>query len=751
MYKLHKYLSDEKNIPQGLFEQLTPFFADSAEDHKTILNKMRDFLERLLKHLSLLAGIQIREVASIIDKLRSSGIIDHQIAPYFHFWWNVSCLGSHFQAETSPPISWEKHLESCRHAFALCILWYLRKYPPLNLTKNERQVWLDDSAPLVTVPFDDIELCREDFLRNHLDTTNVLVLYGNPWIGKTSIANYFTTFLCNENYIPLVIHENSLVTFRILPQHKDDESPKNLKLARNAQIIHEIISTRLLHGESFIVFLDDPFGHRKFLQQNPLMYVPLSKWLELSSQPQTLGSLKVVITTPIAFLKEGRDALKNNGNTNPIAKDNLSLLNEKNCILLNVADYNEPQVRRIVKSAANYHECTWSNQEEYCELIAETLKNNHLCFDALHVLCRISKTSSEDEFLGNVIEVAASANVLEEINRSYDYVKKRLCAAYVGEALIECYRDFTFQTHLSFDDICKAAKLVEVKDLDHPIESIADWLHDDSVSTFNLSHFPVFLHPEVRTAVATIAETTMKNTVCSIISNLCGLSNDYSGRVLSQWEAVHLICRFAGTLSEDDSKIVNEQFFFRSTNMGGDPRNVLWAIIGNWNFIRGTSLEKYASGFSKNIPKSFKWLTRYFIWEVVSNWSHVSNNIRFQILLITGKGDSIESIKPMINEHNTISFLAAGITHYCVIQECASAGCECSEKYLDFINSFIVQIAKSKKETFFSSRAGDGLFDTPGSRYSGSDVLEKLKYLGLKYGSFDENHPLIRQINTLMS
>lgn len=750
MSDLEKYLPEEI-IPHGLRDHLAPLFDEAVIDPKSTLNRHRDFLERLLSHLSILEGVQIREIPSRIEKLTSAGAIDHQIAPYFHFWWSVSCLGSHFQSDTSPVISWRKHLKLCCHAASTCILWYLWKYPPLSLTEQVRQDWLEDASTIFPVPFEKIEVCRKDDISERLNTANVLVFHGPAWVGKTSIGSYFVTDLCNQGYIPLVIHENSLVTFRILPGDADEKMAKNLRLATNAQLIHEIISPRLLHGDSFVILLDDPFGHRRYHRHNPLMFLRFFDWLELASDPHSLGSLKIIITTSTQFLIEGRRSLEENGKTNPLAKDNLSLLDDDHSMLLEFDSYNKAQLLRIVESTANFHECEWSTRNDWCDLIVETLRDEHPSFDALHVLCRDLKTASEDRFLDSVSEIAASADVKEDIGRAADGVKVRLCAAYVGEALIEFYRDFAFQTKLSFDDICKAGGLDSAVHSIEPTQSLSDWLLHDRVSTLNLSQFPVFTHPEVRAAVATLAETTMASTVHDIIIHLCGISETSIDMSLARWEAIHLICRLPGFITEKEAEYVNDQMFVKSLAHGGDPRNILWAIIGNWHHIRGSAIEKHASGFVKALPHSFKALIRPFIWEVTENWTHMGSEIRLQVLKLTGKGESLEELIPSFDDYHTLSFLAAGITNYAAIQESTRAGCDISEKYLDFMNVFVSQIAKATKRNSYTSRKGDGLFNAPGSHFNRKDVLEKLMDLGFRCGTLNDDHPLARQMKDLLS
>ncbi|MDP9315479.1 MAG: hypothetical protein M3R24_32235 [Chloroflexota bacterium] len=749
MNYLDKYIPDHYSL-QGLRSLLSPCFASNDIAPNIVLNGLRQFLEQLLYHLSAISGVDEKGVSTKIDKLENAGVIDRQVTPYFHMWWKVSCLGSHFQkSDVSKVISWEEHLDFCRQAAGVCISWYINKYPPLTLTLSERKKWLEDASTVVTVPFTQIQVCHKEDIEKHINSMPTLVLHGEPWAGKTSIASYWVTELCLKGYIPIVIHENSLVTFRILSSQNDVENPKNLKLATNAQVIHEIVSTRLLHGDSFVIFLDDPFGHRKYQQHNPLMFLRIEEWCKIASYPQTLGDIKVIITSPSTFLEQGYKTLAQNAVTNPISRANLALLKQEYQVQIDVDMYNKDQLLNIVTYSASHHNCSWSGKLEYAEIVADTLIDNRLSFDALHVLCRNYEALSDDQFLEGIYKISRSLDIEEEIRSLSNSSKVRLCAAYVGEALIELYREFMFQSKVSFEDLYLASEQETVLQLEE-INSLNDWLLEDRVATMNLSYFPVFSHPEVRFVVGKLAETEMRPIVRNIVANVCGLSEEYEGTTLARWEAIHLLCRMAPFIAPDQVQIIHDTHFFRSDINGGDPRNILWAILGSWHYIENSTLDRSARGFLKSLPYNFKSYIRAFIWEATENWTYLNQEIRYLLITFSGRGGSLHDIEANFDTHNTIAFLAAGVSHYGIIQDCARAGCPVSEKYIEFISSLIVQISKSSKKNMFTSRTGDGLFDAPGSQYGSEDVLKGLKNLGLRRGTLDNVHPLVKQINDLL-
>jgi len=735
---LDYYINDKH--AHGIRMHMEQLFDEGNTDYKSLLNAARQKLELVIHHLSIMANVDIKEVSAKIEKLSSLGVIDYDVKPYFHLWWNLTCLGSHFQASQEQFVAWDKHIEICRHAIGICTSWYLHKYPPLELTDSERNLWLSDASKMFAVLSNDIQVCCKDKLLKQLNEKDIIVLSGKPWVGKTSLGNWITTEFSSKGYIPLVVHENTLVTFRALSSGGE---PNNLRISSKSQFLHEIITRSILHGDSFVIFLDDPFGHRKFQMQNPLLHLRLKDWIDIARLPHSLGKVKIIITTPFEFLISARKSLGENANISPISRDNLSILDIENVFSIDKSLYNDEQLKRIVIHSAKWHGCTWALNDCFTDLVLDVLKNDNLGFDSLHVICRELKSSNEEDFLEKLINIKKSADI-ETVLTSLDLsVKHQLCAAYLSEALIEFYREYGFQTSLDFSDLCQT---YVSNDESFPIilsAETSEWLISDSVSTLSLSNFPVFAHPEIRYAIINLIEKTMKPNLRLMILNLCGLSDKYSGKTLMEWESVHLLCRMAQFLENGDIKRDRNTIFIKA---GGDPRNSLWAIIGNWSYIRGTIIENEALSFLKTIPHSFKKLIRPFIWESVANWTYIGESIRMLILKQTSLK---EEFKPVFDDQSTLTFLAAGIVYYSSIQECAKSGCEMSEIYLDFMNSFISILFSNFKKSNYTSRNGDGLFSDPGCRFTGAEVLMKLHDLGLRSGSMDSNHPLIMQLRSV--
>lgn len=737
----YKYIQIE-SIPHGLASQLNPIF-DTNLDHKASLNAARSFLERLLLHLSSIAGIKIREISSKIDKLTSDEIISKEISPYFHLWWNISCLGSHFQEAPSLTLTWEQHLETCKLCIEHCITWYLKNYPPISINQNARQNWISDASLILSAPHREIQVCQESNIHQRLECNHSLLLTGKSWVGKTSIASWFVTEYVGKGYIPLVFHENSLVTFRAISDSDEESSPKNLRHASNAQKLHELIVKGLFHGESFIIFLDDPFGHRHFNVYNPLIFLQIGEWLALANHPLSLGSVKVIITTPSIFLQKAKQSQIEYSKTNPVAKFNQNLLDNE--LHLSLDFYNKKQIFQIVRFAARTHNCTWADNDDRCDIVADSLTSAELGFDSLQLLCRDLKTATDDEFIERVIKLITSINIQDAIQSTSVSTKFELMSAFVGESLIEFYREFCFETKMHFSDILKASMSCDF-DLDEVAFNLTDWLLMDKVSTFKLLNFPVFSHPEVRHAVASLAESEYRQLINVFVTNLSGINAEFDGLKLARWEGVHLICRMAPFITDGQCQVIYEEFFCKRISGGGDPRNVLWAIIGNWNYIQESPLENFAFGFLKQISNNYKFLCRPLIWESVANWSLICEKIRMLVIAQTSRSDDNEIMKPIFHEHNTLAFMAAGVVHFGAIQEAARYGCAASEKFIEYLNIFIDQLLKKSGGVGFTSRMGDGLFDAPGSRFSGLEICKRLLELGLRCRSLDPSSPLAMQL-----
>lgn len=735
---------DLRLVPQGLRSKLQPLM-NQEPDPKITLARAREFLEELLYHLKTIAHLEIRKTDGIIEKLKSLDIIDHDIAPYFHLWWNVSCLGSHFQPDYSGTIPWGKHLSLCRQCIEICVQWYLDRYPPLEDEFKDPLRAKTQVNSLSSVEADDLQSMGSGHeIRNQLDQKLFIALTGRPWAGKTSLAAKLLLDLVGDGYAPVLVHENTLLSK--LPGLTDLESTtyNSSRIASNAQSLNELISTRLLHGDSFVVFLDDPFGHRHPLRSNPFTSLPVADWIELGRMSKSLGSLKVIITSPLEFIVQGRESLNNMRAYNAIAEKNSRLLDAGNIVEIKPSMYADQQLYNIVHSAAVRYHCGWSSFPDKVTIISEEISVMNTGFDALHLFCRNVKTEDDEEFLLNATRLSESKDIITSVHAAPSDEKTVLLAALVAEALSSLHIEFTFQTQMSFASILQAFPCMN----DRPEEALAsitsEWITNIEPSPASSYLLPQLSHPEVRDTVYNFAVSEHREMVSQALENLTGLNPQYLGVHLARWESCHLICRMAEfarlPLYDDIYKMLNP-------SAQEDSRNTLYAILYNWEHLCRSCIRPAALGFLKSIKSNYKWLIRSFAWEATHLWSELDSELKKIVLDAECQRSASGELRPQINDHSSLAFIAAGLAHLQTIRLASKAGCQESEEYLEMINTLLNQMVRGKAKEF-TSRRNDGIFSVPGARHEVTEICKRLRNIALKANSINESDPLYKLLES---
>ena len=732
------------NLPNGFRQKLIPLFDQSA-DPKNLLAKAREFAEQMIIHLKQIAptAIEIRQVDSSIEKLKSSGIIDRDVAPYFYLWWNISCLGAHFQPD-SAKVKWDRHLRICREAILICVEWYTSKFPPLCPPSADDPDALASIQEVIGVDILQLEATGNAQIDKSLENSDCIVLFGQPWAGKTSIAAKTTLYHISEGYIPIVIQENTLITS--LPNDgaegwHENARARSSRVAVNAQLLNQIISTNLLYGNSFILFLDDPFGHRRLLRNNPLTSLPLYEWLELAKNSNNFGSLKIIISTPERFLDEIESLAGGSGKTNPILSRNRALLTESNRIFLSPSKFPVIHLSRIVSNCAIRHGCLWVNQVDKVRFVSDEIASSGFGFDYLYLFCRKLKSSGDDEFLATAQEVMEIKNTIDSINSAPVSEQLVLLAALIGESITTVGREFTFQTQIEFGAVVDAVKHGNECFASCDKNSSSDWIIKKSLTGHAFGDFPVMAHPEVRDSVCVLAKGIHRQSIHNAIINICGLNGDYLGPVFAQWESVHILCN----MSEYLDPLIDESIRRVFTPMAQtDIQNILYAVLHNWTHVSESSLREDAMGFLRSIPFNDKSLNRPFIWEAVQIWTDLGPDIRELVLKQTCTLGKDDELRPAFNEHTTLTFVAAGLAYYDEIKSASRQGCSFSEDYLKMQTNFLQQIASKSKPSLYTSMRNDGLFSTPGQRHDASAVLAALKRIADINRSLDHSDSLYR-------
>ncbi len=713
-------------------------------DAKQQLGALREPLELLLHHLKVGHGVVEASTEGSISRLKELGAVPADIAPYLVLWWRLSCLGAHLAA-SQPTISWGRHLSSCRDAAGAALTWFGSAYPALGADRALRAAALDGINELLHLPLDRVEVPGVFALEERLERDGVVVLRGEPWTGKTSIAARLIACRIDQGSIPFVFHESSLVNGDTLPQEllgsrALEEGRRSLHVI--APALRSFVAARMVQGESFVVWLDDPFGHRRFREDHPLNLLPLGDWLDLSSNPAALGRLEIIVSTPGDFLERARAEVREA----PLARANMALLSPESCVECTLQHHSGEALVRIVGNTAATMRCPWYQDLDTIGLIADYISEVHGTFLGLRTFCRLARHDDEDALVERLSKLAPLTDLAAEFGVLPGPQKHYLCAVLVGQALVPLYREYAFQSQLSFSDFCAFAGL----DVSEAMtDSLSEWIDDDRISTLGLTDIPVFKHPELQAVVESWAAGAGVEVLAALIERLCGWE-DENRFCLARWEAIHLSCRFAGSLSSAARGKITNEVFFAGKLAGLDVPNIIWAVVCNWSNISGTALARSAQGFLRRIPSQLAGYSRPLIAEMLERWSLLDPDARSVIVGMNGAEDGGGMMRPRWNEHHGLTFLACAVLNYSHIAAATKLGCPQSELVLDFVQSFIEMLGKRRTHRVFRSRVGDLVFETPGVTYSGEQVLTHLVDLATRRGVMDGANPVVAQVKRML-
>jgi hypothetical protein len=640
---------------------------------------------------------------------------------------------------------------NCQQAARTVLKWYAKTYTSLPITDAKR-IELGKSLELLSsVPLRDIVVPEDQTAFESLETEHVIVLHGEPWVGKTSLACVLASQYVQRGFIPIIFQQRSLVDPRILSLYRmtGDREEESVSLNHIAVYLNEYLSTQLLLGEGFVLLLDDSFGHRRQLSSNPLERLRLNAWLELTRQPNSLGRIKVIITSPSRFLYGAINTSR--VDRSPLLAENLGLLRESRCHELKLADFRPSEILRIIRTTARSLECRWSDRQSVSELVAEKIGSS--TFEGLRSFCVSTRIDDDDIIIQKLSHFDKFSEFRSSIESLSPDAQRLLCAVYVAESFVELKTEFQFQSDVDAKQLCEAAgvpgvsslsKLFSVEGFD---EFLARWVVDDKVFTLDRSALPTFRHPEVRVAVHDWVQKEGSGTVLRIINNLCRGSEGKSA-IISRWESVHMWCRFARFLDDDARQYVDNEEFHRKSG-GLDPRNLVWAILENWDYLRDSQLEQAAKGYIKHCIDVVHNTRRLLIWEIAEHWRGLDETLRAYPHQLNSKLTDQGTV-PNFNVHHSLAFLASTFANYDSIASSARSGSTASERHLNLVQSFIMQLKSGLDTANFESRLGDGLFNALTIKFTGEKVLSALVQLGCRRGAVNRETDIVQQIQTIL-
>ena len=717
------YIPSLNKVAPVLRDWISPFL-DSPSDPERALQDLRKPIEAMLAHLSIAAGVKLNLPNEVrIQKLRECELVPLEIAPYLQLWWQLSCLGAHYQNDRRN-IKWTLHHQQVSIAVKICLDWFGQAFPSLV---NQSHTWSELQnvvSSLPAIPLQDIVVPRRDALLEQLSTKQILILEGASWVGKTSIAASLVHNLSEQGFVPLVFHQNSFRSLRAIPDGLLGHSTR-LSERRTFKLLipklHSYIATRLFEGESFVIWLDDPFGHRSYKGAGILDVFVIRRWLELNQRVGSLGRLNIILSTPTEYL----ETILNDDSLSPLAIENRQLFHNVNRLTWSLDDYDVEELNNVVKATALACDCSWANRPEIIELVSEYLSESMGTFLGLRSFCKTTRRLSDEEILNRLVSIEFLSDLHAELLSSSDELKRFLCLVLINERRASIQSEYGRIDDVSFGALCD---LINTAPMPQGAEV---WVGEDTVIQY--SHCgPTFRHPDLLATVRDWVEDVGRPIFLNILDTII-FSN--APNVIPKLEAPHVICGFAQLV---DDKITHKthNFIFMENQQNLDVRNMIWSVVNNWQNIFNSELERAALGFLRVVSNNYKQYIRILLSELLDNWQDLSSKPReLTVGLIHEKWD----------EHNGTTFLSGFIRNHKTVQVSAQLGCSNSQQIMDRGQRYLKILKDRRKQTVFQSRVADQLFEQPGVKFSGQAVLEELRNVLRNSGTSDDH--LARQLD----
>lgn len=738
-----------KELPAALRDVVEPLLKRGlGNDARDQLNPLRRVLEQLVAHLCVGKGISEESFSRRLDRLASSEVIPRDVHAYMHAWWTFGSLGSHFQSG-SEEADWRRASEFCQLAAVATFDWFFKKYPAVKVTESQAHESRQLIAQMTGSAPDAIAWPENLRFSSKIEKSGALMLHGDPWLGKTTVGVKMALEALNSGFVPIVFHERTLVTPSSL-MGMPPSMPRSLYGA--APILNELVPARLFGGTSFFIFLDDPFGHRRFSPLGVLGRIHLHSWIALARRPDCLGKIFIVATSPSSLLhaaESSQDIAQD-----PIASKNLSLFFGTNAFALNMQSYGIEQVTSVVSNTAHRIGCAWHMRQDICELVSSEMRAHHANYAALRDFCVETRLCSNDEQL--LLDTLRHFSSRQDIDKIFadisPLVAKYLLLVVIAEALLSIYRENPYAPKHSFEQITKAAKIEAPRQTE--LTSNADlellsWIGEEDVVSLGVRGFPSFRHPEVSARAVDWIRSYHPYAVGELVE-LLGCQRGEDEPLLSRWELTHLACHCAAFLNGSAAHRVEAEIF-SCKGSRFDASTVMDAILPRWDQLSGTALEAIAFAALKRITNEAKASIRPLISMIFNHWREASEEIKFIPMLLNSKSDVSGLKKPDPSPENVLCFLAGVTCNYTVVVDSARRGSPASQECLEYFEAFVTTLMRMHDKPVWPSRVGDGLFNDASLRPLGRRILEELVRLGTRRGEWSEQTALVLQIREALA
>lgn len=730
-------------LPTGIRSSLAHLFDNvNGDEARNRLNRLRRVLEQLVAHLCVGKGIVEEGFSRRVSKLASIDSIPRDVHAYMDAWWSVGSFGSHFQPQAHQTMDWGRHLAFCQLAASAVLDWFLATHPPIELTP----ILIEESCRCVGLMTDSAQDAivwpvSPDLL-NRFDDHDSIFLHGGPWLGKTTLGVGLALRAIRNGFVPIVFHERTVVTPMEL-YGISLRSPNNLSSL--AGWLNEFVPAKLFTGTSFVVFLDDPFGHRRLITATPLNRLHINAWLELARNPECLGKIQIVITSPTSLTRSVQSSAASP--KDPIGSRNLQLLEGNRAIELTIDCYSESQLAQVVRATAFRFGALWASRQDICNLVSNEMKEQHAHFAALRDFCVETRSLGDDALIEKTIShfrrrqnISGLVDCVRYENQGY------LLLVIICEELLTAYREHAASPRHTYGQLSEYLKISIASNevLTAPELDLMSWIGLEAVAGLGVSELPTFRHPEIAAGVRDWVRTKRPFAIGELLVKLAASDEEDEG-FLSRWELTHLTCQLAEFIDTNAAATL-ARILFSGTGGRFDPPTIIEALILGWEKIAGNPIEPHALIAIKRLINEARPFTRPLIHAIVDNWREVSEEIRRIPAGLNSKQVGAAESRPEANSENVLTFIASVAANYNMIVDCARRDSGASQECLEYFEAFVTTLTKMHDKPVWPSRVGDGLFNDASLRPLGRRVLEELVAIGKKRGAWDEDSPIVSQI-----
>lgn len=692
---------------------------------------IRTSVERLQQWLLRAGNLSARQNNKILRELEGANLIDNHIRPYFEIAYGLTSQNLHFQDDAHVPPA--VHATFAIEAWAQIFRWWARRYPPLPTGGRTKEAASRDLERMAELSLDEIEKTREDEALALLDESGVLLLTGEPWTGKTTLAASLGRKLLDDGYHLIICHKNTVLSQNTLTEAlrltiPDGGSVDRLHTVRNlCGHINALISTRVPQGDQVAVILDDPMGHRRLLEDNAITALQPERWLRLINEGKALGRLRIIVTSPTRYWEDGSQRTRDRS----LEDRHFLERAEKARMNLTVAGLTKSVLEDVTRRMAKGAAALWSDNETVIQLVAEHASEYSLSyFEIRSLIDRTRDHEGEDEaLLDEIHHLTQTRRPLDDLNSASEGFKKIIATGLICEALNDLNDAYYKSSKPSLEDLLQ--KIYGYSSLEDYLERgdprIDSWLRGArrvEAGSAIKRPLPRFAHTTQRDAAMLRIRQGGREIVRKALQKTC-IDKSGVGGLLQSWEALFCLTALAEFLCEQDAQFVHDELFNKA---GIDSVSLLTSIVHNWRAMKETPLKQKALSFLRRVVNEKKGI-RVLITTLAMHWLDLDPDARDIFILSATISEDDRRVFRWDN-YVVVTFVGAVASNFTLFRRARDEQrCQLTTEALSIFDEAL-RFMCSQPERGAKSFNEDGVLCKGGETHRFIDHLKRIEEMG---------------------